>query len=181
MMCLDLFLNSLNQKERLELKHKISALKSKPHALMSIDIVGSYLAERTTEFQKIMDLKCLNTFIEKYQWRIDLDNLLKTDYTALVLTNAEKKIIWANKGFTKMTGYPMNFAVGKRPNFLQGKETSQDTINRFRENLKLGIPFSETIINYTKNKTPYNCHVRITPLRNKEDIITHFIALEKKV
>lgn len=180
MMCLDVFLSSLTNEESEAIQHQIKPLKHKSHSLMSYDIMSHYLLDSFIQSQKSIDLQSLLSFNKKFHWNIDLEQLLQSEYTALVLTNIEKKIVWANKGFTKMTGYPVNFAVGKKASFLQGKETSPVVLEKIRQHLSSGIPFNETIINYTQQHVAYNCHVSITPLRNYANEITHFIALERK-
>ena len=55
------------------------------------------------------------------------DLILYGTYDALVLTKADQHIVWVNDGFQEMTGYSKSFAIGKRPGFLQGAQTSENT------------------------------------------------------
>jgi len=77
-----------------------------------------------------------------------------------------------------MTGYSKKFALNKTPNFLQGEATETETKKRIRTKLEHLKPFTEIIVNYRKDKTPYKCEVKIIPLY--KDRVTHFLAIEKK-
>ena len=78
-----------------------------------------------------------------------------------------------------MTGYSKKYALHKTPSFLQGEATQGLTRNRIRKKLELLKPFTEVIVNYRKDNTPYKCEVKIIPLY--KDKVTHFLAIEKKV
>lgn len=106
--------------------------------------------------------------------------LRSNNYQALVVTDLKKTIIWVNKGFKEMTGYPKGYALGKRPTFLQGKNTSPQTKVEIRELLKQETRFSKAIVNYRKNGEEYLCHIDVLPLFNGNKVVTHFLAMERE-
>jgi len=56
----------------------------------------------------------------------------KTD-NAVVITDLDGRVTWVNASFTRITGYTMNEAVGKKPGkLLQGPETDPQTVERIR-------------------------------------------------
>ena len=116
--------------------------------LLCWDIVAMYLAEMTALGDSQSDLLNLLEYQKRFSWHTDLSHILNSSYDALVLTDSSIKIEWVNQGFYHMTGYVKNEAIGKKPNFLQGKNTSEISKRRIREQL-LGVnAFSETLINY---------------------------------
>lgn len=117
----------------------------------------------------------------KHNWKNDIDKILKNPFEALVLTDSDQVITWVNPGFQAMTGYDSKFALGKTPKFLQGKATSLKSRQHIRERLSLEEPVSETLVNYRKNGNEYTCSVKIIPLFNKQNILTHYLALEREV
>lgn len=146
------------------------------------DIYSQFLSEQANAYRQKEEITLLEKLKKQYQWDISIAALLKDKpYDALVLTDTSQEILWVNKGFTKMTGYPANFAIGKKPSFLQGKETSLTVKEKIRQQLHLAIPFSETIVNYRKNGEIYHCEVAIYPIKNIKNQITHLIALEHEV
>lgn len=150
--------------------------------LLCWDIYAMHLVKQAENFSKQLELEELLSYSDKFDWCIDIEDLIKnTTYEALVLTDEKQEICWVNKGFTKMTGYPAKYARGKRPNFLQGAATSQETLQNIRTGLKSGKQVSETIINYRKNGAPYDCAIQIFPIRNHKAVVTHLLALERMV
>lgn len=148
--------------------------------LLSWDIYIQQFYKNIKHLEKQTELAELNRFAEKFNWENDIDSLInENDYEAIVVTDMSQKIIYVNSGFTEMTGYTKKFAMNKKPSFLQGEATSEETKAKIRQHLKDDIPFKEVIINYKKDKTPYKCEVQIIPLFGKGT--THYIALERQV
>jgi PAS domain S-box-containing protein len=101
---------------------------------------------------------------------------------AIILTDKEGRIEWANAGFTRSTGYTLEEAVGKKPgSFLQGPDTDPATVQRIREKLRSKQPFTEEILNYTKQGEPYWLSLNITPTLDQNGNVTQFIAVESDV
>ncbi len=141
-----------------------------------------YLVNQAKHFNKQIEINILNTYKKKYGWVFNIEELITdSDFEAAILTNNQKQIEWVNKGFSKMTGYPANYAKGKHPSFLQGMNTSQSSVETIRENLKKGVPFNASIINYKKNGDAYNCNLDIYPLKDRNNKLLHLLALERKI
>ncbi len=182
MMCLDIYLSSLDTKEANRIKNQIEPLECKP--LLSWDISNTSYLDVINKNKTEIDSKKIKFFAKKYNWKNDFHTLfLENDFEALVLTDLSEKIIWVNDGFTKMTGYSKSFVLNKHPNFLQGTDTSKQTKELIKLNLKDKKPFELCITNYKKNKTPYLCQIKVFPLYSNESSnqITHFLALEKQI
>lgn len=149
--------------------------------LLSWDIYSVHLFEITRKAKIKRDLERLNKLSNKFKWDNNLENILQETYKALVLTDASQIIVWVNTGFTEMTGYPKKYALGKKPDFLQGTNTTLASKESIRENLYSQNTFTTSIINYRKNGEEYHCEVKIVPLKNNNKEITHFLALEKEI
>ncbi len=180
MMCLDIYLESLNDYEYQKIKQRIIQPELKPHSLMSWGIFNDHSSQLIQKANKEKEMIVLQKFQEKFDWKTNLKSILTNEYYALVLTNSALKIQWVNKNFSRMTGYPSNYALGKSPKFLQGKNTCQETQKRIKEQLGLNLPFTEVITNYKKNEEEYNCEVTIFPINNHQHQVTHYLALENK-
>ncbi|MFN4762361.1 PAS domain-containing protein [Gillisia sp. Q332] len=180
MACLDLYLSSLSNEEYRTIKHKIHP-NEQVSPLLSMDIFSSSHFQSLEKGRKKMDLASLLIHDTAKEWKFDHELILNKDYDALVLTDANQTIKWVNKGFSKMTGYPANYALGKQPKFLQGAGTKPETRISIREKLELSDVFSEIVVNYRKNKEKYICEITIIPLLNSRSSLTHFLAIEKEV
>ncbi|UZD23562.1 PAS domain-containing protein [Algoriphagus halophytocola] len=146
--------------------------------LLSWDISSPYYRVKQ---QKSEELQLLMKFAREYSWSIDLRRELSTPYEALVLTDLDQNIVYVNPGFQAMTGYSPDFAIGKKPTFLQGKSTSLTTRNQIRAKLSAEIPFSGSLVNYRNNGEAYLCEISIFPLHNSSHELTHFLAIEKEL
>jgi PAS domain S-box-containing protein len=147
------------------------------HPLLSWDIISDRWLTRVEE----KDLQTLVALKKRYQWKADVEVLLKSRFDAIVVTDKEERIIWASRGFERMTGYAPSFAKKKKPSFLQGRNTGVHTKQRIRQALERRRPVAGTLINYRKDGSEYLCRVDIIPLYNLKDTFTHFIAFEMEV
>lgn len=101
---------------------------------------------------------------------------------AVVITDSSIRIEWVNDGFTRLTGYSPEEAIGKVPgHFLQGADTDPATILKMREALARQQGFSVEVLNYHKNGDAYWLLIDCQPLRDEQDRVTGFIAIERDI
>jgi len=111
-----------------------------------------------------------------------LENIIKEEvYDAIVVTDNKQKIVWVSEGFYEMTGYSSRFAIGKQPSFLQGKDTQESIKKSIRIRLNKDHQFTGSIVNYRKDGEEYLCHLKLFPLKNDNNEITHYLALERRL
>ena len=177
---LDIFLSGVKDEEYQNMKHEMSPFDGFV-PLLSQDFYAQSYERRLETFRLESEFTALKKWSEVNGWSAYLQSILEPGYDAMVLTDESQRILWVNKGFTKMTGYPCKDAVGQRPNFLQGPATSDLTRQSIRSGIKSGQPFTEVVVNYRKSAEPYKCSVTIHPLRNEREEVTHYLALEKEV
>jgi PAS domain S-box-containing protein len=151
-------------------------LRLKSPLLHAYEFMG-IARERSSEFEII------SSFAANRHWHFQLDKLktfLKQPTNAVVVTCKSQKIEWVNKGFTRMTGYSADEALGRTPKFLQGKETSVSVRKMIRESLEQEKKFSGQVMNYRKTGELYVCDVEILPIYNDYDELVNFMALERE-
>ena len=180
MASLDLYLPSLTTEEYISLESEINP-SGICAPLLSMDLYSAYFHHSLEIEKRKLDLSELISQDSNLASTFDHQIILQQSYDALVLTDVDLKINWVNKGFTKMTGYPAKYALGKSPKFLQGENTSPETTQRIRQQLGNKEIFSEIVINYRKNKEEYKCEITIIPLFNRNKSLTHYLAIEKEV
>jgi PAS domain S-box-containing protein len=101
---------------------------------------------------------------------------------AVITTDAAGIATWANEGFERITGYKVSELIGKKPgDLLQGKDTDPKTIKAMRTAIKKGEPFDGEIYNYGKNGNGYWLSINITPLKDENNKLTGFIAIENDI
>ncbi len=106
----------------------------------------------------------------------------RTD-NAVILTDPHGRIEWVNEGFTRLTGYPLEEIIGRKPgNFLQGPETDQTTVAYVRDRLCQRKGFKVELINYAKSGRRYWIEIEVQPIYDEQTSrLTHFMALERDI
>ncbi len=115
-----------------------------------------------------------------------LETVISSANDGIIITSAAldkpgPEIIYVNDAFTRITGYAAAEAIGKSPRFLQGEQTSADTIAAIRAALSQGKSFKGEILNYGKNGNSYWLDISIVPVKNQAGNITHFAAIERDI
>lgn len=64
----------------------------------------------------------------------------------ILFTDRERRIVWVNDSFSKLTGYSREDALGQNPSFLQGEGTDRETVARIHLALIEGRGIKEIIL-----------------------------------
>lgn len=177
---LDFYLQGLEEKEYQKIRTSVEeTVQTGP--LLSMDIYAGNYHQALEKGRRMADLSKLLKLNGSYTLKAHKEFILKEKYDALVLTDRSLNIQWVNSGFSRMTGYSAQYALGKTPQFLQGPRTCEVVKQRIREHLAKEMIFTEIVINYRKNKEEYNCEITIIPLLNDKKNLTHYLAIEKEV
>ena len=98
---------------------------------------------------------------------------------AVILTDAQRYILWVNKDFEDITGYTLPEVVGQSPGrLLQGPMTEPDAVDRIRRGLARQEAFKASITNYRKNGEPYLCKLVVHPIFDRHQQLTNYLAFE---
>lgn len=104
-------------------------------------------------------------------------------WSAVVITDANPETGYAveaaNPAFCAMTGYSLDELRGQTLKRLQGPATDPDVIEHLRQCLRTGRYFDGTTINYRKDGTPYTVRWNISPVRDEQGAITHFVSVQQ--
>lgn len=101
--------------------------------------------------------------------------------SSVIITNVNGEIEWTNAAFTHLTGYQLDYMIGKKPgDILQGAETDLETVERISDKINNKEKFSEEIVNYTRDGLPYWVHIDCDPIENDGEKIG-FIAIESDI
>lgn len=121
------------------------------------------------------DVQSRNVLFDELQ---QLAQVARLTDDIVIITNPVGQTEWVNRGFTDTTGYSLEEIKGKKPgSLLQGKETSQADIEKVCKGLVGHKPFTQEILNYTKAGKPYWVEMNISPVKNGDDVVTHFLMI----
>lgn len=110
------------------------------------------------------------------------DTALNSSANAIVITDKDAVIQWANPAFAQMTGYTPEEAIGKYPKDLV---TSGIQTREFYEvlwnTIRSGQVWRGELVNKRKDGLLYTEEMTITPVYTENGIITHFIAVKQNI
>jgi len=115
-----------------------------------------------------------------------LERAISSDYDSIVITSLhlEKpgpEIVYVNDGFTKMTGYSREEAIGATPRILQGEKTDRAVLDKLKQRLKDGQAFFGHTVNYRKDGTEFINQWDIHPLTDNKGEITHWVSYQHDI
>lgn len=76
----------------------------------------------------------------------------------------DQPLIYVNKAFTLITGYSKDLAVGYNCRFLQGPDTDPREVQRIRDAIESGSPYSGELMNYRLDGTRFWNRLTLYPV-----------------
>ncbi len=102
--------------------------------------------------------------------------------SAVIITDVEGKITFANVAFEKMTGYKEEEILGRKPgDFLQGEESDPKIVKQMRTCIQDKLNFDVNIINYSKAGDKYQVNIKAEPLYDKADNFIGFFSIQNDI
>lgn len=107
---------------------------------------------------------------------------LQAAANAIVITDHEGIIQWVNPAFSRISGYAESEAVGRNPRDLM-KSGAQDAdfYRGLWTTITSGRVWQGEIINRRKDGTTYHEEMTITPIRDDQGAITHYVAIKQDI
>lgn len=105
-----------------------------------------------------------------------LTTALEAASNAVIITDSVGIILWTNPAFARLTGYSSSEARGRTPQLLKSGAHDALFYQKLWSTILSGKPWSGEVVNRRKNGTFYAACQTITPVRNRSNEITHFIA-----
>lgn len=100
---------------------------------------------------------------------------------AIVLTDPQGQILWANPAFEALTGYSLPDIKGKTMSLLQSGMHSGEFYAALWKEISEGNVWHGEMINRRKDGSTYPEEQTITPVRGAGGVITHFIAIKQDI
>jgi PAS domain S-box-containing protein len=109
-----------------------------------------------------------------------LGTALEAAANAIMITNKEGEIRWANPAFCALSQYPIDEILGLNPrDLLKSGGQSTEIYRALWETILAGKVWQGELVNRRKDGTCYVEDQVITPMHNQEGEITHFIAVKE--
>jgi diguanylate cyclase (GGDEF)-like protein/PAS domain S-box-containing protein len=105
---------------------------------------------------------------------------LATAANAVIITDRNATIVWANLAFTQLTGYSAEEAIGHSTRLLKSSVNSPSLYKDLWDTILSGNRWQGELVNRRKDGTLYVEEMTITPIREGEEI-THFVAIKQDI
>lgn len=107
-------------------------------------------------------------------------------FNAVLVTDANLDqggplIEFCNPAFCRMTGYRAEELIGRSPRILQGPQTDRAVIEELRSCLYEDRYFQGSTVNYRKDGTPYYVEWNISPIRDEDGNVTHYVSVQRNI
>ena len=118
------------------------------------------------------DLRLLERAIEHIQ-----DMIIITDAPR----EAPPTILYVNEAVTRATGYAREELLGASPSIFQGEGSDPEAIARMDQAIRAREPVHAELVNYTRHGEPYLVELDITPLRDEDGQVEHFVSVQRDI
>ncbi len=122
--------------------------------------------------------------LERKQIEFEIRKLsaaLEHSVNVVFITDREGIIQYINPMFEKVTGYSENEALGETPNILASGETREKEYKALWKTIKAGRTWRGVFKNRKKNGNLYWSSSVISPIRDVNGNITHFLAVQEDI
>ncbi|MHA2352134.1 MAG: PAS domain S-box protein [Candidatus Thorarchaeota archaeon] len=110
-----------------------------------------------------------------------LSRAVEQSPTSVVITDSEGTIEYVNPGFSVLTGYSLQEAVGQNPRILKSELTPKDTHDDLWRTLKEGRAWRGLFVNKKRTGDLYWEDAWISPIFSPEGNITHYVAVKEDI
>jgi diguanylate cyclase (GGDEF)-like protein/PAS domain S-box-containing protein len=105
-----------------------------------------------------------------------LSQVVEQNAHAILITDINFKIEYANRAFTLLTGYLQQELINKTPAILHSHYASNDTYSDITRTLKAGREWSGQVRNQRKDGSLYWALQSIIPIKRDDGEITHYVS-----
>jgi PAS domain S-box-containing protein len=113
-----------------------------------------------------------------------IEDALRPTRRAIVITEAKKpfRVFDVNRAWEDLCGYSYVECKGKTlGSLLRGPETDQLAATSLIAKLLQGEEAGTTLVNYTKSGRAFQNRIRVGPLKDESDNVTHFVGVLQEV
>ncbi|MCP4414539.1 MAG: PAS domain S-box protein, partial [Gammaproteobacteria bacterium] len=126
----------------------------------------------------------IGLFIKRKQADVKLRKLshaIEQSSNAIVITNAEGNVEYANPKFVQLTGYSIEETIGANSRILKSGKTPHEVYKELWGTITSGNEWKGELCNRKKSGGLYWEAVSISPVKNDEGVITSFIAVKDDI
>jgi PAS domain S-box-containing protein len=106
---------------------------------------------------------------------------LEAAANAIVITDTNGVIRWVNPAFTQITGYSAEEAIGQTSRILRSGGQTESYYRELWETISAGEIWRGELLNRRKDGSLYIEDQTITPVRDRQGKISHYVAIKQDI
>ncbi|MFZ5905671.1 MAG: response regulator [Chloroflexota bacterium] len=107
--------------------------------------------------------------------------MLESAANAVMVTDAEDRVVWVNPAFVTQTGYSLDEIRGQTPGFLHSGVQDEQFYRRIREQVMAGETWQGEIVDRRKDGSHYSNQQTTTPVRDESGQIRYIISIMQDI
>ncbi|MCW9031932.1 MAG: diguanylate cyclase, partial [Gammaproteobacteria bacterium] len=165
-------------------------LESSAHTIATGDFTRALQIDTKDEFGEVAEaFEVMRNYLfhdrEQRQSAEDelrkLTTAIEQSVSSIIITNIDGKIEYVNPQFHKTTGYEADEVIGCKFELLNSGKMPLATYSNLWETIKQGRVWHGELLNKKKNGELYWELVSISPVRDREGHIAHFIGIQHDI
>lgn len=156
------------------------AVLSALFAILFMAVIGFIVSHTASIIGNAIDLAEAKRNLAEAQHR-KLSQAVEHSPNTVIITDVHGKIEYVNPKFTHLTGYTPEEVIGQNPRILKSGETSPEEYEQLWNTITAGGEWRGEFYNKKRSGEFYWERASITPIRNAEGDITHFLAVKEDI
>ena len=157
-------------------------MKRKDGEVRTIIVSASPLTNKDGDFKGTQAIITDITERVKTEAQLKLQSLaLESAANAIVITDGEGSIQWANPAFSILTGYALDDVIGNNPRILKSDQHNDKYYKDLWDTISAGKVWKGEIINKRVDGELYTEEMTIAPLVNEKNEIRNYIAIKQDI
>jgi diguanylate cyclase (GGDEF)-like protein/PAS domain S-box-containing protein len=144
------------------------------HCQPTYDANGEYMG-RSSSNRDVTERVNNETLLRKLSMAVDQSP------ESIIITNRDANIEYVNEAFINTTGYSREEIIGQNSRVLHSSNTPKITYDELWKTLTAGKTWQGEFRNKRKDGSEYSEHAIISPIRQPDGRITHFVAIKEDI
>lgn len=154
----------------------VDRLDDAEHAAARLD-----RAAAPASFDEPTELGSLTPLERDLVWRLWVLGAAPFGLTLAGPAYQDTPILYANRTFRRLTGYPLSAVRGENLRLLQGPETDPDAVAALREAVTIWGSVTVELLNYRRDGTPFRNRVSVVPMAGPDGAIANWVGIQRRV
>ena len=145
--------------------------------------VEAQVQEKTSDLQK-SNTRLQKEIVDRQLAEVQLRKLttaVEQSSSSIVITNLEGNIEYVNPIFCEITGYSREEVIGQPARIVKSERTDPELYRQLWQTITEGRVWRGELLNKARDGRVYWENVSISPVRDEEDHITHFVAVKEDI